>query len=209
MKDKENKKYQLYIVNPSDTLWGISKKFGVTIDQLMKLNNLTSEEIFYDHVLKIQEIFEDDVFFDKTISEVIPDQIPGGTQAKRWAKAILESAQKHQVPFQILYSIMVTESRGNPNLVSNRGAIGLMQLQIETANFLGVNPCIPGESVDGAARYLKSLYTEFNDWTLAIAAYNCGPDRVKKYNGVPPIEETQNYVKSVLSYCSAINWDDH
>lgn len=209
MENKENSKFQLYIVSPSDTLWGISNKFDVPIRQLMKLNNLTSDEIYIDQVLKIQEIMEDDVFLNKTINEVIPDQIPGGTQAKRWAKAILESSQKHQVPFQILYSIMVTESRGNPNLVSDTGGIGLMQLQIETANFLGVNPCIPEDSIDGAARYLKSLFAELKDWTFAIAAYNCGPDRVKKHNGVPPIVITQNYVNNVLSYCNAINWDEN
>ncbi|MDQ0200991.1 lytic transglycosylase [Neobacillus ginsengisoli] len=202
------KKFQMYIVNPSDTLWGISKKFGVNIRQLIKLNNLSSDQIFVDQVLKIQEISEDEPFLSETFSELIPDQILGGPQAKRWAKNIIEAAQKYEVPSKILYSIMVVESRGNPNLVSADGGIGLMQFQIETANFLGVNPCIPEESLDGAARYLKALFSEFNDWTLAIASYNAGPDKIKKYNGVPPLEVTQNYVNNVISYCKALNWPD-
>lgn len=205
----EGDKFQLYIVNPTDTLWGISNKFGVTIRQLMNLNNLSSEQIFVDQVLKIQEITEDEAYLRETFNEIAPEQIPGGTQAKRWAKAIIEAAQKYEVPSQILYSIMVVESRGNPNLVAADGGIGLMQFQIETANFLGVNPCIPEESIDGAARFLKSLFCEFNDWVLAIAAYNCGPDKVKKSNGIPPLKVTQNYVNNVLSYCKAINWIDH
>lgn len=202
------KKYQLYIVNPSDTLWGISNKFKVSIRNLMELNNLSSEQILVDQVLKIQEIIEIEAIPNVTFNEINLDQMPGGDQAKRWAKNIIEAAQKHEVPSKILYSIMVIESHGNPNKVSADGGIGLMQFQIETANFLSINPCIPEESIDGAARYLKALYCKFNDWTLAIAAYNAGPDKVKKYNGIPPLEVTQNYVNNVLSYCKAINWLD-
>jgi|GEM_PF-3715545 len=207
--DTEFKKFQLHIVSPSDTLWGISNKFGITIRKLMQLNNLSSDQIFVDQVLKIQEIIEDELYLSEAFNEIIPDQLPGGIQAKRWAKDIIEAAQKYEIPSQILYSIMVIESRGNPNKVSADGGIGLMQMQIETANFLDVNPCIPEESIDGAARYLKLLFCEFNDWTLAIAAYNAGPDKVKKYNGIPTLEITQDYVKNVLSYCKALNWFDN
>ena len=201
-------KFQTYIVNPSDTLWGISKKFEVNITELMKLNNLSSDQIYVDQVLRIQEIIEDEPHFSETLNDIIPDKIPGGTQAKRWKKDIIAAAQKYEVPSKILYSIMVNESRGNPNLVSADGGIGLMQFQIETATLLGVNPCIPEESIGGAARYLKELFCEFNDWILAIAAYNAGPDKVKKYNGIPPLEVTKNYVNNVLSYSRAINWQD-
>ncbi|WP_160725269.1 lytic transglycosylase [Bacillus sp. USDA818B3_A] len=204
----QTKKFQTYIVNPSDTLWGISKKFEVSIAQIMKLNGLTSDQIYVDQVLKIQELLDDEPIFNENFKEITPDQIPGGPQAKRWIKYIMEAAKKYEVPSKILYSIMVTESRGNPNLVAPDGGIGLMQFQIETANALGINPCLPDASIDGAARYLKQLFGEFNDWTLAIAAYNCGPTKVKAHNGIPPIEVTQNYVKNVLSYSKAINWDN-
>lgn len=198
-------KYQLYIVKPSDTLWRLSKKFGVTINQLKEMNNLKSDEIFVDQVLKISEIINSAPYIEKIYNDIAQEEITGGPQATRWAKAIVEAAEKHQVPGKILYSMMVAESNGNPNLVAKTGGIGLMQLHIETANLLGVNPCDPIQSIDGAARYLKELYYQFGDWKFAVAAYNAGPEKVKKYGGIPPTEGSQNYVWKVFSFSEAID----
>lgn len=194
-------KYKLYIVNPGDTLSEISKKFKVSLNKIMQLNNLLSDEIFVDQVLKISEKIDNSVY----ISKLNINNAPGNADAVRWAKDIVQASEKHQIPSSILYGIMITESRGNPNLVSKTGGIGLMQLQIEIANWLGVNPCDPIQSIDGAAHYLKKLYDEFKDWKLAVAAYNAGPDMVKKYNGIPPLDEPQNYVKSVFSLIESVN----
>ncbi|MGF9965874.1 glycosyltransferase family protein [Bacillus rhizoplanae] len=197
-------KYQLYIVSPSDSLWSISQKFGVTISDLKNLNSLANDEIFVDQVLKVREIIDTTPFLVQSENK----GTLGNPLATQWIKPIFQAAKKHNIPCNILYSIMIAESNGNPNLVSKTGGIGLMQFQIETANLLGINPCNAFEAIYGAARYLQELYTEFKDWKLAIAAYNAGPDMVKKYGGIPPLEEPQNYVKKVLSYSKAVSFDN-
>lgn len=100
---------------------------------------------------------------------------------------------------------MKVESNGNPNAISPKGAIGLMQLMPETAKNLGVDPRDPKENADGGAQYLRDLLAKYeNDpdqVLLALAAYNAGPGAVEKYHGVPPYRETREYILRVLK-----NW---
>jgi soluble lytic murein transglycosylase-like protein len=94
---------------------------------------------------------------------------------------------------------MMAESGGNENVgTSSSGAIGLMQFMPDTAKGLGIDPTDPNQSIDGAAQYLSSLYKQFGDWKLAVAAYNAGEGNVRKYGGIPPFQETQNYVKKIF-----------
>ena len=67
-----------------------------------------------------------------------------------------------------------------------------------TAKQLGVDPAIPKQNLEGGARYLRQQYERFGNWRLALAAYNAGPEAVTKHKGVPPYEETQNYVLKIL-----------
>lgn len=110
-----------------------------------------------------------------------------------------EAAEKHGVPVNLFYRLVRQESGWNPNAVSSKGAIGLGQLMPQTAQRLGVDPRNAGENLEGAARYLSQQYRRFGSWRLALAAYNAGPEAVEKYDGIPPYQETENYVRVILN----------
>ncbi len=108
-----------------------------------------------------------------------------------------DAASKHKIPVDLFLRLVQQESGWNPGAVSHAGARGLAQLMPDTARYLGVNPDDPQQNLEGGARYLAEQYREFRSWRLALAAYNAGPGAVRKYNGIPPYKETQNYVKII------------
>lgn len=80
----------------------------------------------------------------------------------------------------LIKAVIMQESAGNPKIVSNRGAVGLMQLMPDTAKMLGVDPLNPIDNVKGGSRYLQQLINQFGDEKLALAAYNWGPTNLQK-----------------------------
>jgi soluble lytic murein transglycosylase-like protein len=109
-----------------------------------------------------------------------------------------ESAKAFGLEPELLVALVWIESRYCPEAISPVGAIGLGQLMPGTARSLGVNPRDARQNLHGAAKYLRLQWDAFRDWNMALAAYNAGPDAVRRYGGVPPYRETQNYVRSVL-----------
>lgn len=108
------------------------------------------------------------------------------------------AAARHGVPEELFLRLVNQESRWNPGAVSPAGARGLTQLMPETASLLGVDINDPQQNLDGGARFLRMMYDRFGSWRLALAAYNAGPGAVEQHNGVPPFEETADYVRIIL-----------
>ncbi|WP_299350390.1 lytic transglycosylase domain-containing protein [uncultured Shimia sp.] len=109
-----------------------------------------------------------------------------------------EAALRNGVPVDMFLKLVQQESGWNATAKSHKGALGLAQLMPETARHLNVDPLDPYQNLDGGARYLARQYSSFGSWRLALAAYNAGPQAVRKYGGVPPYKETQNYVRVIL-----------
>lgn len=107
-------------------------------------------------------------------------------------------AAKYDIPRQLFFNLVTAESNWDPVITSHRGAIGLTQLMPGTAEELGVDPWDTYENLEGGARYLSQQYRTFGTWELALAAYNAGPGAVRKYNGIPPYTETQEYVEKIM-----------
>lgn len=116
-----------------------------------------------------------------------------------YSDLIRGASEEHEVPYELLYKLLETESQFNPQAKSPAGALGIAQFMPETAKSLGIDPMDPSSAVPGAAKYLKQHYDRFGSWKNALAAYNAGQGNVKKYGGVPPFEETQNYIKKVYN----------
>jgi len=113
--------------------------------------------------------------------------------------AIDEAAARHNVDPSLVRAVIKVESNFNPNAVSRKGAMGLMQLMPQTARQLNVtNPFDPGQNVDAGVRHLKQLMESFGgDVNLSLAAYNAGAGAVSRSGGVPRFAETRNYVRRI------------
>ena len=113
---------------------------------------------------------------------------------------IKNAADAYDLEPNLIVSVIRVESNFKKTAKSKKGAQGLMQLMPRTADLLGVKDAFdPEENINGGSKYLRMMIDEFNDLRHALAAYNAGPEAVRKYSGIPPYSETKNYVESVMS----------
>lgn len=131
-----------------------------------------------------------------------PSVTASGPVDGQFSSLINSAAQKYGVDPALLKGLIRQESNFNPNARSGAGAEGLCQLMPGTAASLGcTNPLDPAQAIDAGAKYLRQQLDAFGgDPRKALAAYNAGPGAVKRYGGVPPYAETQNYVRSVMQF---------
>lgn len=129
-------------------------------------------------------------------SDVSPERF------SRYDDAIHHAATLYQLPEALVRAVIMVESNFDPRAVSHAGAQGLMQLMPETASRMEVRDSFdPRENIFGGVRYLRILANLFNgDLELTIAGYNAGEGAVMRHGGIPPYEETQDYVVKVLTY---------
>ena len=114
---------------------------------------------------------------------------------------IQQASSKYGVDADLVKAVIQNESAYDPSAVSSAGALGLMQLMPATADSLGVdNPLDPAQNIDGGVKLLRELLNQFGgNVSNTLAAYNAGPGAVQQYGGIPPYQETQTYVRRVLS----------
>ena len=112
---------------------------------------------------------------------------------------VTDAAKAQALKAELIRAVIRHESASYPCAVSEKGALGLMQLMPEVAQQFGVDPLDPKQNVDGGSRYLKQLMTRYKgNLRLTLAAYNAGPQRVDAENKVPDIPETTAYVDAIL-----------
>jgi soluble lytic murein transglycosylase-like protein len=124
-----------------------------------------------------------------------------GEYAGKYAKEVNAAASKYNLDPKLIAAVIMAESNFNPKAGSGAGAKGLMQLMPDTFKAYGSGDIMnPKDNIMAGTRYLSIQIKTFGTVELGLAAYNAGPGAVKKYKGIPPYKETQDYVKKVMRY---------
>ena len=137
----------------------------------------------------------------QVLSEMAPQKILLPND-ETYCNIINEAARTHSLDPYLIKAVIKVESDFDPNIVSSKGACGLMQLIPSTAKLVGCrNSFDPMDNIFGGTKYLRMMLNKFDgNLDFALAGYNAGPGRVDQYHGIPPIRETKNYVTKVNHY---------
>lgn len=157
----------------------------------LRLNSQFEKTMNYTHDTYAPPIYQNN------IGTIADTSVP----STQFNNIISDVAQKYGIDEKLIHSVIKMESNYNPMAKSHAGAQGLMQLMPNTARGLGVtNAYDPYQNIEGGTKYLSQMLKKYNgNLELSLAAYNAGPGNVDKYQGIPPFNETQNYVRKVLN----------
>jgi hypothetical protein len=165
------------------------QEVGLWVDEPQALGNDVAEAIRENP--ESFELFRE--FHAQGEKVAVLEEVPFGQQIHR-------AALEHDVDPLLVASVVEVESHFRPRAGSHKGAVGLMQLLPSTAGMPAVMLFDPGTNLAAGSAYLREMLDRFDgDLELALAAYNAGPTNVRRFGGVPPFKETQNYVQKVLS----------
>ena len=161
-------------------------------------------EMTFDRSL-ITKIGPDEVPYDEPAS-LAAEAAPSDNEASAQLMAtttydtlIKNASARHRVPLELVKAVIQVESAYQPRARSSKGAMGLMQLMPETAKqYQAKNPYDPRSNIEAGVKYLRSLLDQF-ELPLALAAYNAGEGAVRRFGGIPPFPETQDYVRKILA----------
>lgn len=173
-------------------------RFGLTV-ALVALNAAASARA---QVIEIGDDGGTRVFSGPTrfvSGETDPDAVKGVTTRPDEVDQFERVARTEGVDVRLLRAMAWTESRGRMSAISPKGALGIMQLMPATAAELGVDPLDRDANITGGARYFARMMSRFQNVPLALAAYNAGPEAIRRWGGIPPYAETRSYVTSILS----------
>jgi hypothetical protein len=149
----------------------------------------------------VKSIAPDEVPYPEPVIEEVESIEP--LEAVPFADLIDAAATRHGVDVRLVRAMVQVESAYRPNARSRKGAKGLMQLMPQTARQYAVkNPYDPASNLDAGVKHLKSLLERF-DLKLALAAYNAGEATVRRFGGIPPFQETRDYIRQVLGILQA------
>ena len=119
----------------------------------------------------------------------------------RWGSLLQDASDRHGLDVDLVTALVAVESCGDPDAISRKGAVGLMQLMPATARDYGcANPRDPSANVEAGCAHLARLQRKLVDLPLVLAAYNAGEGAVQRSKGIPKYRETQSYVKNVLAH---------
>jgi Rod binding domain-containing protein len=137
-----------------------------------------------------------------TSTEAISPSRKSIDRLNKFDDIINKASESFNIDKNLIRSVILTESAANPKAISQANAKGLMQLIDSTAADMNVkNVWNPKDNIFGGSKYLSKMLKKYDgDIEKTLAAYNAGPGNVNKYNGVPPFEETKNYINRVKGY---------
>jgi len=170
--------------------------------------NKIKQEMQTEGISSIRNGMNKDRISEKTKTDFINKSTPitpsNGSinRLNKFDKIINKVSQTFNVDKNLIRSVILTESAANPKALSHANAKGLMQLIDSTASDMNVkNVWNPEDNITGGTKYLAKMFKQYKgDIDLTLAAYNAGPGNVNKYNGVPPFDETKNYINRVKGY---------